>query len=248
MKHDIEAIFVDVGDTMRILVKDEPYQTQARQQLAMSAGTAEDPETFYARLNTRYDIYRQWAFETMIEASEKELWTRWMLPDFPTDRIAPRSRELAFQFRQSKGRRVVPPDVKPTVIELDKRGYILGIISNVITEQEIPDWLDEEGLTPYFKSVLLSSVFGRRKPAPEIYQEATRRAGVEPARSAYVGDNPKRDVVGTRRAGFGMVIILAEPEKLEKEPPTGENVPDVIIHKFSELLDHFPPRQRISNE
>ena len=242
MNRDIQAIFIDVGDTMRILVKDEPYQTQAQRQLAALAGTTESPEKFYARLSERYDEYRKWAFETMIEASEKELWTRWMLPDLPSEKIAPVARELAFQFRQSKGRRVVPPDVKPTIVELDKRGYVLGIISNLITEQEIPDWLDADGLTPYFKSVLLSAVFGRRKPAPEIYWEAARRAGVEPAHCAYVGDNPKRDVVGTRQAGFGMVIILTEPEKLEKEPPTGENVPDVIIHKFSELLDIFPAR------
>ena len=242
MNHDIKAIFIDVGDTMRILVKDEPYQAQAQRQLAALAGTTESPEKFYARLNERYDEYRKWAFETMIEASEKELWTRWMLPDLPSDKIAPVARELATQFRQSKGRRVVPPDVKPTIVELDRRGYVLGIISNLITEQEIPDWLDADGLTPYFKSVLLSSVFGRRKPAPEIYREATRRAGVEPAYCAYVGDNPKRDVVGTRQAGFGMVIILTEPEKLEKEPPTGENVPDVIIHKFGDLLNIFPAR------
>ena len=242
MNHDIQAIFIDVGDTMRILVKDEPYQAQAQRQLAALAGTTESPEKFYARLNERYDEYRKWAFETMIEASEKELWTRWMLPDLPSDKIAPVARELAAQFRQSKGRRVVPPDVKPTIVELDRRGYVLGIISNLITEQEIPDWLDADGLTPYFKSVLLSSVFGRRKPAPEIYREATRRAGVEPAYCAYVGDNPKRDVVGTRQAGFGMVIILTEPEKLEKEPPTGENVPDVIIHKFGDLLNIFPAR------
>ena len=242
MNHDIQAIFIDVGDTMRILVKDEPYQAQAQRQLAALAGTTESPEKFYARLNERYDEYRKWAFETMIEASEKELWTRWMLPDLPSDKIAPVARELATQFRQSKGRRVVPPDVKPTIVELDRRGYVLGIISNLITEQEIPDWLDADGLTPYFKSVLLSSVFGRRKPAPEIYREATRRAGVEPAYCAYVGDNPKRDVVGTRQAGFGMVVILTEPEKLEKEPPTGENVPDVIIHKFGDLLNIFPAR------
>jgi putative hydrolase of the HAD superfamily len=240
MNQDIQAIFIDVGDTMRILVKDEPYQAQAQRQLAALAGTTESPEKFYARLNERYDEYRKWAFETMIEASEKELWTRWMLPDLPSEKIAPVARELATQFRQSKGRRVVPPDVKPTIVELYKRGYVLGIISNLITEQEIPDWLDADGLTPYFKSVLLSSVFGRRKPAPEIYQEAVRRAGVQAAQSAYVGDNPKRDVVGTRQAGFGMVIILTEPEKLAKEPPTGETVPDVIIHKFSELLDIFP--------
>ena len=30
-----------------------------------------------------------------------------------------------------------------------------------------------------------------------------------------------RDVVGTRKAGFGMVIILMDPEKLAKEPPEG---------------------------
>lgn len=240
MPHDIQAIFVDVGDTMRILVKDEAHQAHARQRLAELAGTTESPDEFYARLSERYEEYRKWAFETMIEASEKELWTRWMLPDFPAERIAPRARELAMQFRQSKGRRIVPPDVKPTIIELHRRGYILGIISNLITEREIPDWLDAEGLTPYFKSVLLSSVFGRRKPAPEIYWEAARRAEVAPAHCAYVGDNPKRDVVGTRQAGFGMVVIIMPREKLAQEPPAGEYQPDVIIHSFGELLDVFP--------
>jgi putative hydrolase of the HAD superfamily len=241
MNQDIKAIFIDVGDTMRIMVKDEPYQTAAKKQLAALAGTSESPEAFYERLNERYDVYRKWAFEKMIEASEKELWTHWMLPDFPAGRIEPVARELAFEFRQSKGRRIVPDDVKPAVVELSKRGYVLGIISNVITEQEIPDWLDEDGLTPYFKSVLLSSVFGRRKPAPEIYWEAARRAGVTPAQCAYVGDNPKRDVVGTRQAGFSMVVVIMDAAKLKMEPPEGENKPDVIVHKFSGLLDIFPP-------
>jgi len=243
MKHDIRAIFVDVGDTMRILVKDEPHQARSRQQLAALAGTGESPEAFYERLNARYQDYRKWAFETMREASEEELWTRWMLPDCPAEKIRPLSRELSFQFRQSKGRRVVPPDVKPAIVELNKRGYVLGIISNLITVHEIPDWLEAEGLMPYFKSVLLSSVFGRRKPDPAIYLEAARRAGVEPAQSAYVGDNPKRDVVGARQAGFGMVIIMMEPAELEQEPSTGESKPDLIIHEFSKLLDIFPARQ-----
>jgi len=58
----------------------------------------------------------------------------------------------------------------------------------------------------------------------------------------YVGDNPNRDVVGTRKAGFGMIILLLSPEKIVKEPPTGENVPDYIIQHCSELLNIFPPR------
>jgi HAD superfamily hydrolase (TIGR01662 family) len=242
MNHDIKAIFIDVGATLRILVKDELYQAQARQQLATLVGAQESPEAFCERLDARYKTYRKWAFETLIEASEKELWTRWLLPDFPAGKIAPLSGELTFLYRQSMGRRVLQPDAKQVVAELSKRGYCLGIISNVITEREIPDWLEADGLTQYFKAVLLSSVFGRRKPDPAIYLEAARRAGAAPARSVYVGDNPSRDVLGARQAGFGMVIILLDPAELEKKAPTDENKPDLMIHKLSDLLDIFPAR------
>jgi putative hydrolase of the HAD superfamily len=179
----------------------------------------------------------------MIEASEKELWTRWMLPEWPPEKIAPLSGKLTRLWRDRDGRRVSRPDAKQVVIELSKRGYCLGIIANTITETEIPDWLEEEGLTPYFETVILSSIFRHRKPGPQIYLEAARRAGVDPARSVYVGDNPSRDILGTRRAGFGMAIILMEPDTLEKEPSTGDDEPDLIIHKLSELLDVLPARQ-----
>ena len=102
--------------------------------------------------------------------------------------------------------------------------------------------MEHDQLTSYFKAVVLSSKIRYRKPGPEIYWEAARRVGVDPARCVYVGDNPIRDVVGTRIAGFGMVIILMDPEKLAKETPKGENMPDRIIHECSDLLDLFPTR------
>jgi FMN phosphatase YigB (HAD superfamily) len=134
---------------------------------------------------------------------------------------------------------------KEVVVELHRRGYTLGIISNLIGTREIPDWLEADGFSPYFKSVVLSSVFGRRKPDPSIYLEATRRAGVEPANSVYIGDNLKRDVTGTRSAGFGMVVIMISPEELAKETITDENRPDVIVHEFRQLLDIFPRRNQV---
>jgi putative hydrolase of the HAD superfamily len=170
------------------------------------------------------------------------LWTKWLLPGYPTGKIAPLAGKLTRLWRDHDGRRVPRPDVRPTVIELHKRGYILGIIANTITETEIPDWMESDGLTGYFKAVVLSSKVRIRKPNPEIYWEAARRVGVEPAKCAYVGDNPVRDVEGTQRAGFGMMIILLEPATLAKEPPTGEVKPDHIIRETSELLDIFPPR------
>ena len=243
MNPPIEAIFLDLGNTLRRLVKDEQYMALARRRIAEMVGTDEDPEAFCARLNARYRSYRNWAFDELKEAPEAELWTRWLAPDFPAERIAPLAVELTYQFRQSMGRRVVVDHAREVIEELQQRGYILGIISNVITSREIPDWLEADGFAPYFKSVVLSSVFGKRKPDPSIYLEAARRAGVAPRNCVYVGDNLKRDVTGTRQAGFGMVIIMISPEELVEATITDDNRPDKLIHRFTELLDIFPAKE-----
>ena len=237
-----EAIFLDLGNTMRILIKDEEHMALARRRIVELVGTNEDPRTFCAKLDERYKDYRKWAFENLQEAPESELWTRWLVPEFAAEKIAPRAGELTFQFRQSMGRRVVVEGCREVLNELQQRGYILGIISNLIGTREIPEWLETENFAPYFKSVVLSSVYGKRKPDPSIYIEAARLAGVEPSRCVYVADNLKRDVTGTRAAGFGMVIIMISPQELAEATITDENRPDKIIHKFDQLLELFPER------
>lgn len=239
MNPKIEAIFLDVGNTLRILLDEEPYREEARKRIVSLLGVSDTPKDFCIELDRRYKSYRKWAFENLTEASEKELWIRWLAPEFDPTRIQELAHELSLLYRRSKGRRVNAQNGKEVVIELYNRGYILGIISNVITTDEIPEWLEEDGLASYFKSVVLSSVFGRRKPHPSIYLEAARRAGVKPANCAYVGDNFSRDVEGTRKAGFGMVIIL--PDLNEKvDPIPDECTPDLIIHSLTELLGIFP--------
>lgn len=245
MSTRIDAIFIDLGNTLRMLVKDEEHMAKARQQIVSLVGTTEDPLEFCQKLDARYKVYRKWAFENLAEAPESELWTRWLVPEFPVERIAPLGEELTYQYRQSMGRRVVVKHGKEVIAELHQRGYVLGIISNLIGTREIPDWLEADGFSVYFKSVVLSSVFGKRKPDPAIYLEAARRAGVDPAHCAYIGDNLKRDVSGTRAAGFGMVVIMASPEDLAGEIIAAENKPDIIIHEFSQLLDLFPGQNRI---
>ena len=47
--------------------------------------------------------------------------------------------------------RTVDEDGGVEVIKgLHERGYKLGIISNLIGENEVPDWLEEDGLDSYF--------------------------------------------------------------------------------------------------
>ena len=240
MTKNIEAVFLDLGNTLRILVKDQDHMARARRRIVELIGTNEDPVTFAARLDERYKVYRKWAFENLCEAPESEMWTRWLAPDFPAEKVAPLGAELTYQYRQSMGRRVVVDGGREVVEELQRRGYILGIISNLIGTREIPEWLEAEDYSRYFKSVVLSSVFGKRKPDPSVYFEAARRTGVEPSKCAYVGDNLKRDVTGTRAAGFGQIIIMISPEELAEAEITDENRPDVTIHQFRQLLDIFP--------
>ena len=242
MNPNIEAIFLDVGNTLRIVIDDPEFMAQAKKDLMTLVRAKESECDFFEGLETRWKAYRKQSKSTLLEASEKELWTKWLLPDYPAEMIAPLSGKLTRLWRDRDGRRVPRPDVKSTILELDRRGYILGIIANTITETEIPDWMESDSLTQYFKAVVLSSKVALRKPNPEIYWEAARRVGVDPCKCAYVGDNPVRDVEGTQSAGYGMMILIEEPATLAKEPPTTVVKPDYIIHEMRDLLDIFPPR------
>jgi putative hydrolase of the HAD superfamily len=242
MTSKIEAIFLDVGNTLRLVIEDPEFQAQARRELRRLVGATEPEEAFFEKVDANWKVYRNQSKESLVEASERELWTKWLLPDYPEEKIAPLAGKLTRLWRDHDGRRVPRPDATPTIIELHKRGYILGIIANTITETEIPDWMEAEGIKKYFKSVVLSSKVRYRKPGPEIYWEAARRAGVEPSKCAYVGDNPIRDVEGTHAAGFGMMIIMYEPATFAKEPQNGDVRPDYTIFETRELLDIFPPR------
>jgi putative hydrolase of the HAD superfamily len=243
VQNNIEAIFLDVGNTLRIVLDEPEFEEKAMQELMALVGTKETKEVFFAKLEERWKAYRKRSKTSLLEASEEQLWTVHLLPDYPTEKIAPLHGKLTRLWRDRDGRRVPRHDAKDTIIELDKRGYKLGIIANTITETEIPDWMETDGVTQYFKTVILSSKVGIRKPNPEIYWMAARDIGVEPARCAYVGDNPVRDVDGTLAAGYGMMILFEEPATLAKEPPTGDHKPDFSIKETRELLDIFPPRK-----
>jgi len=242
MNHDIEAIFLDVGNTLRIVLEEPDFQQQAMRELMTLVGATESQGEFFEKVETRWKAYRKASKASLLESPEEILWTKHLLPDYPAERIAPLHGKLTRLWRDRDGRRVPRADAKETIIELHRRGYLLGIIANTITETEIPDWMEADGVTQYFKTVILSSKVGIRKPNPEIYWMAAREIGVEPAKCAYLGDNPVRDVDGTHAAGFGMMILFEEPATLAKEPPTGDHIPDYTIKETIQLLDIFPPR------
>lgn len=240
MEQNIKAIFIDLGDTFRIIRKDEAYSNAAKTRIARLLGVMSDPVRFFDEvIEPRYSVYREWALKFYCEAPEKVLWTRWLAYDFPRELVESVAGELTYEYRKTKGERVVTDGGIETVKELYRRGYTLGIISDLVGVNEVDEWMEKDGLKPYFKTVQQSSVSLIRKPHPAIYYYALQAAGAAPQESCYVGDNLNRDIVGAKAAGFGMTIGVQYPGK--KLPAiTEENKPDRMISHFSQLLELFP--------
>lgn len=236
-----KAVFFDLGGTLRIALLEEPWMKHARRKMAEIAGSPVPYEEFYQMIEERYEPYRKWALAENKESGDEELWCKWLLPDYDQARIKQVCHELSFQYRQCKGRRIVVDGGVEVIKGLHERGYKLGIISNLIGENEVPDWLEEDGLDQYFDSVVLSSVCGMRKPCFEIYQLAAKEMGVELEECVSVADNIKRDIPGAKKAGVGCNIIFSSPEKKHPVEFTEENRPDAVVEDFREILNLLPP-------
>lgn len=240
MVQTIQHIFFDVGDTLRITRDIPAHRLAAKQRAAALLQVEMDPEAFGDIILDRYEDYRSWATKSYIELNESELWGKFLAPDYPEELVQANAVELTFLLRQFKGLRFVAPHAMEVVQALTARGYKLGIISNVITSQELPDWLEEDGFAPYFSPVVLSSLTGIRKPDPEIFRIALRESGQDAGCCAYVGDNVERDIGGAGQVGFGMKILIDHKQAIDRGSFTPETTPDAIITSCMDLLDMFP--------
>ncbi|MBE5808975.1 MAG: HAD family hydrolase [Clostridiales bacterium] len=232
----IRGVFFDLGGTLRICDPAPEHQAKARARMAELAGAA-DAEAFLRQTDERYEPYREWALREMREADDLSLWRDWLLPEMPVDRLRPIAHELTYQYRQVKGLRRVVEGGLQVLHALKGRGYRLGIISNLIGEVEIGEWLERDGLRDMFDAVILSSLTGIRKPDPRMYLMGCEALGLPSEACANVADNLKRDFTGAKAAGIGANVLFISPEKLATKTITDENRPDFIVHSFTDILD-----------
>jgi HAD superfamily hydrolase (TIGR01549 family) len=101
--------------------------------------------------------------------------------------------------------RLVFEDVFPTMAELRKRGFLLGIVTNrQYGGQPFEEDLSELGFLDYFdpRFIAVSADLGIRKPTPEIFLHALNGLGVPPEEAAMVGDSLRADVAGAKHLGI----------------------------------------------
>ena len=84
-------------------------------------------------------------------------------------------------------------------------GYIIGLISNTVSERCVFErHFELDGL---FDVAISSSDHGYMKPHPSIFEEGLRRAGVAAAEAVMVGDSVPHDIQGALRLGMRGILV-----------------------------------------
>jgi HAD superfamily hydrolase (TIGR01549 family) len=94
-------------------------------------------------------------------------------------------------------------DALPTLAELRRRGYVLGLLSN--TARDIDAFVEHHGI--HVDARLTSFVHGKTKPHEAIFRRMLGLLGTEPAETLMVGDTLEDDIDGARAVGMEAVLL-----------------------------------------
>ena len=87
------------------------------------------------------------------------------------------------------------PDVLPALEAIAERFTLIAVTNGNANLQSI-------GIRHLFADVVTAVDAGAPKPAPAIFCEAVKRAGVSPIEVLHVGDHPEIDIAGAQQAGL----------------------------------------------
>ncbi len=103
---------------------------------------------------------------------------------------------------------------KEALIYLSK-SYELHIITNGFHEiQRLK--LQNAGIRPYFNQVITSESAGVKKPNPEIFYYALKKAGAKASESMMIGDSYEADVQGALEVGMQALYFNPHGKTLKK--------------------------------
>ncbi|MFC1967061.1 HAD family hydrolase [Chloroflexota bacterium] len=205
----IKAVFFDLYQT---LVGYEPPREEIQAKAMREFGVEIEPEALRRPIVMADEyIYGEMSISPLSQRSDDDKQTLWMTYQKvlveaagiePSNKLL---KGLLGRMMQAKMELVTFDDVVPALTELQGRGLILGLISNI--EKDILPTLEELGLARLLPVVVTSLDTGFSKPQPEIFREALKKAGVDAAAAIYVGDQYRVDMVGAAAAGMKGVLL-----------------------------------------
>ena len=239
---NIQAVFFDMGGT----IETYGYTTQLRikatsglQKILFSSGMDLhlSDEHLYKVVTDGLKRYHSWSLLNLEEKTPQVVWRDYILAGFAVNKetLDTISEELMLFIETEYYYRDIRPEVPSVLKTIHNMGYKIGIISNVNSKGQVPTNLKKYGIIDYFVPIVLSSEYGRRKPDPAIFHYAARLADVPTSKCLFIGDRISRDVVGAKKAGFGMAVQIRH--NFDHGEDDSGAAPDAVISSMDELVE-----------
>lgn len=249
----VQTIFFDMGgtiDTFWYSSEMRLHATQELQHLLSLAGITLhlSDEQLLKRITHGLEQYHDWRLRTLEEQLPSQVWCKYILSDFPeyAGKLESIGEDLMVWIETHYYQRQMRPEIPAVLSTINDMGYKIGLISNVNSRGQVPLNLQQYGIKHYFNPIVLSSEYRRRKPDPAIFHYAARLSNSPTSECIYIGDRISRDIVGAKRAGFKLAVLIRH-EFGHSEPDEGA-VPDHTVNDMNEFLaiiekEHHTSRQ-----
>lgn len=124
-------------------------------------------------------------------------------------------------------------DVAPVLAELQRRGLIVGLISN--SHRSLDAFREHFSLANIISVSVSGAEHGYMKPHRSIFDRALERARVAAPEAMMVGDSFKHDIEGALNAGWRAVLLKRSGEMPDALPA---NLP--VIQSLADLVPLLP--------
>jgi len=191
MQEKIEAVLFDLWMTLVFGLSTDPILTLQRN-LTGDHDAALDPRFLHACLTT--NIGRPGRFLDRIGRTSGYT-------------VTPETREsFRALIKAERSAVTLYPETLAVLSELKRRGYRLGVISN-LWPFPVKHIFERMGLGAHFEHLIYSFAEGHRKPSAEIFASASRSFGVAPANCLMVGDSIESDIKGALAYGMNAALV-----------------------------------------
>lgn len=242
----IKAVFFDMGGTLETIYYDDEIRFNGSKVILKilqqnNLDSFLSLKDFYHLLTSSLHQYESIKIESNIEIKAADFWNKYVFKDynFPKSRVNRIAELLTFFLETQFFQRTMRKEVPHVLEKIKKKGLSVGCISNIMGIMQVSHCLQSYGILKYFDTIVLSCIYGLRKPDPKIFHYAAKKAGVKPAQCVYIGDTISRDIIGSKKANFGLSILIPSflTKKNDKHIDNVSIKPDAIIQNLEELLD-----------
>jgi HAD superfamily hydrolase (TIGR01549 family) len=236
--HDrIDAVLFDLDDTLHD--DSSAYKTAARrvaEDVAAEHGLSAE-RVYTAYVAEANNFWKRLSNETVsipIHESRAQLWHAALRAAGNDDlalAVTCAARYIAYRSEVLE----LSPGALDLLIALRARRCRIGIVSNGFAATH-HDKIDRLALRAHLDGLFLADEMGMVKPDPRVFTHACAVLGVDPARTAMVGDRYDRDIVGAQEAGLFTVWLDVHCTPL----PPGATPPDATVTTIAAVLGVLP--------